>query len=485
MKHGDRVPKSKALGSLVRLGTDVAFGTMSSVLPSGRPGIARGAGARRRQLAKLAASVGTTMGTAKLGSIGRSAQEREAKRRAAAQRATQQTIEALGNMKGIAMKIGQLASYAATLSDDAERQLASLQITSAPIPFDAVAHVVATELGRPPDRCFAWFDTEPIAAASVGQVHRARTHGGRDVAVKVQYPGVEDAIVSDLANLEELATVSSLGGGRVDFQPLYDQISTLIRDELDYVAEAESQTVFADAFRGHPLVKVPEVLADLSSRRVLTTEFVGGRTLYEVLDDEPARRDAIGEIIYRFNFGSVFSGFFSGDPHPGNYLFCDDGRVCFLDFGLVKRLERGEAAGLRSLAAAASSDGGRVGEALRGLGLHTDDVDAGELWSEIGAATFGPVAIDTPHRLSKEGYRKDLRGAQKPDSAFAALLQSRRPPAWLSVFLRYAWGTVAVVSRLGAEANWHRVLKELACNTAASTEIGERWKASPVHGAKR
>jgi predicted unusual protein kinase regulating ubiquinone biosynthesis (AarF/ABC1/UbiB family) len=441
--------------SLARVGADAAAGTVSAALglqPNGE--IARGPGARRRQVARLGASVGKTMGTAKLQSIGASESKRERLRRRAAERATNLVVRELGNMKGIAMKLGQLASYAATLSDDAEQRLAVLQATSQPVAFDAIAHVVAEELGSPPDEAFASFDPEPIAAASVGQVHRACTHDGDEVVVKVQYPGVRDAIAADLCNLRELSLIAALGGGKIEFQPLYDEIGTLITRELDYSAEAANQTAFADAYAGHPRVIVPRVLHDLSSRRVLTSEYVAGRTLWDVISLPQEQRDAFGETVYRFALGSLLSGTFSGDPHPGNYLFCDDGRVCFIDFGLVMRLP--DPSGLQALAAGAlAGDDAAVGRALLALGLLGGDIDATKLWDELRPLVFGPID-DGRVRLSKDAYRDSLRRLQDPSCEMHKLQRSAE--AWVAMFVRYAFGTMAVVARLGAQADWHGVL---------------------------
>jgi hypothetical protein len=278
--------------------------------------------------------------------------------------------------------------------------------------------------------------------------------------VKVQYPGVEDAIVADLANMTELSRIASLSGGQLEVSGLYDEIGTLIREELDYKAEASNQMEFADAYRGHPCVKIPEVYPELSARRVLTTEFVEGRGLYDVLEAPQSLRDTYGETIYRFAFTSVLRGVFSGDPHPGNYNFFDDGRVCFIDFGLVKRLNDQERANVRALAVAAV-DGTGIEAALSGLGLEAPDVEPAELWGEIGPLALGPVDTDARTALSKEAYREHLRRMQTPGGAMQRLQRSAHPPAWIPVLVRYGFGTVAVVSRLGAEANWHRLMKEL------------------------
>src|SRR5437899_1743476 len=208
-----------------------------------------------------------------------------------------------------------------------------------------VAAVIESELGRPPERLFAEFCPEPIAAASIGQVHTAHLHDGTEVAVKVQYPGVADAISDDLANTELLFTFVKIAKGVVpqyrnfDVRAVADEIAERIGEEVDYGTELANQMEFAEHYRRHPFARVPEVFPELSSDRVLTMEMVHGRRWTATADVDQELRDRWGEVIDRMFFGSIARfGMFNADPHPGNYLFHDDGTVTFLDFGCVKRL---------------------------------------------------------------------------------------------------------------------------------------------------
>ena len=275
--------------------------------------------------------------------------------------------DVLSRSKGVLMKVGQILSFVDTSailegqSGEVYRAaLASLQADAEPMEPVLVAAVIESELGRPPEQLFAEFSPEPIAAASIGQVHTARLHDGTEVAVKVQYPGVADAIGADLANTELLFTFVKIAKGvvpqlrNVDVRAVADEVAERIGEELDYGTELANQMEFAEHYRGHPFARVPEVFPELSSDRVLTMEMVHGRRWTEIDDVDQELRDRWGEVVDRFFFGSIARfGVFNADPHPGNYLFHDDGTVTFLDFGCVKRLSPTAQRGFWDMPAAA------------------------------------------------------------------------------------------------------------------------------------
>ncbi|MEZ5228083.1 MAG: AarF/ABC1/UbiB kinase family protein [Acidimicrobiales bacterium] len=245
----------------------------------------------------------------------------------------------LGNMKGAMMKIGQMASYIDTgLPDNVRQTLASLQHDAPPMSPELAAATLRAELGAGPDELFAEWDPIPIASASIGQVHRAITLDDRAVAVKIQYPGVADAVRSDLGNADWIfGAMSSMFPG-LESGPIANELKERLYEELDYENEAANQRYFAEFFDGHPRVHVPKVIDELSGPRVLTTELATGHRFDEVLTWDQHEKNLIGETIFRFSFGSIYRlHAFNGDPHPGNYLFDKGGRVTFLDFGLVKR----------------------------------------------------------------------------------------------------------------------------------------------------
>ena len=203
--------------------------------------------------------------------------------------------------------------------------------------------VVAEELGAPPERAFARWDPQPIAAASIGQVHRAVTLDGRAVAVKVQYPGIAETMAADLRNVALLRRILRITAPAQDVDALLNELRDRVLEELDYRREAASQQRFAAYYRDHPTIHVPSVVTELSTRRVLTTELSDGARFAELASWPQRERDLAAETIYRFVFRSLYEiGAFNGDPHPGNYLFRRGGRVTFLDFGLVKHFTAAE-----------------------------------------------------------------------------------------------------------------------------------------------
>src|SRR5437764_8973832 len=249
-------------------------------------------------------------------------------------------------MKGAIMKAGQMISFIAEgLPPEARAALATLQADVPPMAPSLAEQVIREELGAAPDRLFLDWDPVPAAAASIGQVHRAVLRDGREVAVKVQYPGVDRAIRSDLDNAEMLyAMFSALAMRNLDVKALVDELRERMADELDYDHEARCQAEIASLFAGHPFIHVPAVLPEFSARRVLTSEWVEGMKWDEFLDNASLEvRQRAAEVLFRFAQGSIHrNGVFNGDPHPGNYRFHKDGSVTFLDFGLVKRWAPGE-----------------------------------------------------------------------------------------------------------------------------------------------
>src|SRR5436190_13764650 len=270
-------------------------------------------------------------------------------RRAANERrqikAAEQIVEVLGQMKGAAMKVGQVASFIdlsglpPEAQDMFQEKLSALRDSAPQVGFKEMRKVIESDYGEKLGEVFADFEEEPLAAASIGQVYRARLHDGRRVAVKVQYPGVAQAVRSDLQNLGLLLRAARSMAPRIDVKAIGAEIRERLTEELDYEHEAQSQRLMARAWRGHPFVVVPEVVTSLCRERVLVSEWVDGIGFEQVQQLPQEERDRFGEIVFRFFFGSMWRlGFFSGDPHPGNYLLMDDGRVAFLDFGMTKKL---------------------------------------------------------------------------------------------------------------------------------------------------
>ena len=258
----------------------------------------------------------------------------------------------LGAMKGVLMKIGQMASYVDEgLAPEVRRTLGRLQDSVPPMSPELAAGVIEEEFGRPPEQVFERWDPEPIAAASIGQVHRAITADGRAVAVKVQYPGIAETIAADLRNVSLLRRMLRITAPGQDVDALLNELRERIVEELDYRREAENQRRFAEYYDGHPTIHVPKIVPELSTRRVVTSDLATGARFAELATWSQRERDLAAETIYRYVFRSLYDmQAFNGDPHPGNYLFHGDGKVTFLDYGLVKYFSRDELKPLMDMA---------------------------------------------------------------------------------------------------------------------------------------
>src|SRR3984885_5512510 len=252
-------------------------------------------------------------------------------------------VDQLGRMRGAAMKVGQMISMVeldgldGEQQDELQRKLATLRDGGPPVPFARLEKLLRKELGAPLGKVFSDFDERAFAAASIGQVHRARTLDGEDVVVKVQYPGVAEAVETDLRNAMLLVPLVQRLAPGLDAKALAGELRERIGEELDYELEAQNQRRIERLMRGHPFIYVPRVYTDLSTRRVLVSEYVQGERFEVVRQAGEAQRDRYGEIVLRFFFGLLYRDRIAlGETHPGNYLLRPDRRVCFLDFGLLR-----------------------------------------------------------------------------------------------------------------------------------------------------
>jgi predicted unusual protein kinase regulating ubiquinone biosynthesis (AarF/ABC1/UbiB family) len=260
--------------------------------------------------------------------------------------AAEQALELLGNLRGLAAKVGQMASYVDGLVPDEqrdayERVLRGLQRATPSSPFAKIRVVIESELGQTLERAFAEFEPEPMASASIGQVHRAVLHDGSEVAVKVQHPGIEAAIETDLSSAGTLVGFASrMVPSAMNARELHNEIAQSFRDELDYRLEAERQMLFAHFYEGDPKIHIPRVIASHSTKRVMTSELVRGLDLEAITQLPEERRREYAQVLWRFVFKAILvEGLFNADPHPGNYLFHAAGRITFLDFGCVQQLD--------------------------------------------------------------------------------------------------------------------------------------------------
>jgi predicted unusual protein kinase regulating ubiquinone biosynthesis (AarF/ABC1/UbiB family) len=276
---------------------------------------------------------------------------REQRREQFIMRTADDVTRTMGEMKGAVMKVGQILSLmTGVLPDEMAGQLASLQANAPPMAYNLVEDVFHEAYGMPPGKVFRRFEKTPFAAASIGQVHRAELADGTQLAVKVQYPGVREAIDHDLANVGMMLGISGLVARGLNVAQLTHDLNEGIRGELDYLREAQWQQRFFDIFEGHPFIRVPRVFHELTTTTVLVQEYLPGKPFSHAKTLPQTERDRIGEIIYRFCFGSLYRhGLFHGDPHPGNYVLLHDGAVGFVDYGCVAEFGSATLAGFKRI----------------------------------------------------------------------------------------------------------------------------------------
>lgn len=255
-------------------------------------------------------------------------------------RSAEQLFAVLGELKGGAMKFGQaLSVFEAAMPDEVagpfRDALVRLQTAAPPMPASDVHHMLAGQFGRGWRSRFAEFDDTAAAAASIGQVHRAVWRDGREVAVKVQYPGADEALMSDLRQLSRMSRLLQPFSPGVDIKPLIAELRERMAEELDYRDEANNQRAFAAAYAGDPEIKVPKVIA--SAPKALVTEWVTGRKLSDVIrSGSQADHDHAGSRLAGFHYSAPYRvGLLHADPHPGNFQVLDDGRLLVVDFGAV------------------------------------------------------------------------------------------------------------------------------------------------------
>jgi predicted unusual protein kinase regulating ubiquinone biosynthesis (AarF/ABC1/UbiB family) len=407
--------------------------------------------------------------------------ERDAAWDAFALQTADELVARLGQMKGAAMKLGQvLSTVDFDLVPEDERdafkeKLAALRDSAPAADLRQVRSVVEQDLGGRLEDHFAAFSEEPVAAASIGQVHRARTHDARDVAVKVQYPGIAEAVETDMRNLGLLLPLVKRLAPGLDVKAIAAEVRARVGEELDYELEAQNQRAVARAFRGHPFVLIPAVDTRLSARRVLVTEFVEGRSFEAVRRLGEAQRDRFGEILFRFFYGLLSRDHLAaGDPHPGNYLLCDDGRVCFLDFGLMRRVPAAYLEGERALArAVVEGDAAAVHRGLAHLGYlpEPDRFEPERVLQQLRTAGewyFVPGFL----RLDPEYVRRALELGSSPRSPYFEEMRRQTVPPEALLIRRMEGLLFGVLGELRAGADWGRLAAEYIDGAPPSTALG-------------
>jgi len=471
--------KAKRLLATVTAGGAIAALALALLRRRGRLRMDRGRAALRLAMrggARYAASAPRLFAAA--------GEQRQLLREDMALQTAEDVADTLGTMKGVMMKIGQMASYVdGGLSPGVRRTLSRLQDSVPPMSGELTAQVVREELGLPPERAFARWDPQPIAAASIGQVHRAVTLDGRAVAVKVQYPGIAETIAADLRNVALLRRMLRITAPAQDVDALIAELRDRVLEELDYRREAANQRLLAACYDGHPTIHVPGIISELSTRKMVTSELSGGARFAELASWPQQERDLAAETIYRFVFRSLYEvRAFNGDPHPGNYLFHRGGRVTFLDFGLVKHFTPAELQPLLQMArnVCVEHDPEAFRRSLEDAGFLRPGAPLSTQAIVEHLAVFydtirepGPLTITSDYASAVVRRFFDIRS---PVADYISV------PRSYVILQRINLGLFAVLGELSATANWRAIAEEIWPFTRgpASTPMGEAeaaWRA--------
>jgi len=417
-------------------------------------------------MARAAASVAVT------GSMARASEQMH-------ERVAETLATSLGEMKGMPMKLGQMLSYVDELIPSKHRDayrdgLARLQAQTPAMEWSSIEGLLERNLGAPPDEVFAEIDHEPIAAASIGQVYRARLHNGDLVAVKVQYPGIAESMASDLDNAKLLASPMFAMVPRVAMQGAIRDLRECLQLECDYALEAQNQTTFGELWAGDKEVYVPRVYAEMCGPQVLVTEFIEGESWAQMMERTSGEERArYGRTLFRFVYHSLYAfGMFNTDPHPGNYLFMPDGRVAFLDFGSVHRYDESARRSFCDLALLCIRQ--ERGPSMRraidrtfGIPEHvTPDEELWQLFETFCIACAAPWVEPQPYTFCPELLAEISANTSKARSML--LKRILKDGLWtpersgISFMYRINFGLNSLLCELGPEANFREII-EAAC----------------------
>ncbi|MFW0789228.1 ABC1 kinase family protein [Gordonia sp. CPCC 205333] len=423
----------------------------------------------------------------RVSTVGQPPAVRSQRRDIALQQAAEQLVNVLGGMKGAAMKLGQMLSIIdlpfipEESREGFHQKLAVLRDSAPEVDFSTMRTVIETELGAAIDDVFAEFDENVAGAASIGQVYRAVMHDGREVALKVKYPGIDAAVVADIKNLSAFLKFWRNAIPTIATSEFIGELRSALYNELDYVTEARTQRRVARKFAGHPFICVPNIIDELCTPSLLVTEWFEGLNFDESTKLDKSERDRIGEIVYRFYVGTIYrEGEFCGDPHPGNVLLGTDGRVGFIDFGAYKEMDSESIEFERNLwRAGADSDGERIRELAVGRGIIAADTELTEddcLEYTMGA--FRWEMVDEQVTMTPELAGSVMKMLNPGGSAFGEIRSQHLPPEHM-ISRRVDIATASMLGKLGATANWLRIAREWISDSDPNTELGRleaQWR---------
>jgi predicted unusual protein kinase regulating ubiquinone biosynthesis (AarF/ABC1/UbiB family) len=411
----------------------------------------------------------------------------EARERAQAKRTAdvvEQIVVQLGKMKGAAMKVGQVLStiefpgMEEEGADRIQRRMAELRDSAPSVPWPRLEKLMASEWGEPVKNVLADIEPEAMAAASIGQVHRATTRDGTDVAVKVQYPGIAEAVDADLRNLKLLLPLLARIAPGLDTRSLGDELRERITEELDYELEAQSHRRVWRIWRDHPQVLIPRVDTELSTRRILVTDLHEGLRFDDLKSVEDARRDRVAEIVHRFYYVTAADHQLAlGDPHPGNWQSLEDGRVVIFDFGMLRDIPRGHVRREGpAVQAVHDQDADALFDVMLDLGYLGSDgskfTDRKELLLAHMTIAAAWLIEDQPFRLSPDVQREMGQQLFKLGPAWRAMVRDFSLPRESILLRRMADLLFTGFCQLRASADWWALAQELQIDGEPRTELG-------------
>jgi aarF domain-containing kinase len=428
-------------------------------------GLTKGRTKRALQVGSLTTSVGTSYLWHTLKRPFQSASKKEQELLDLHLKNALRIVDSSRELRGAFMKLVQMLSMRSDiLPSEVVNILSVVQSSVPPMDYDLIRAQVKTELGKYPEQLFKRFDREAFAAASLGQVHRARLKSGEDVVVKIQYPEVDETVVQDLKNMKALLHIFTLITRDVlrqkfDAGEIYREMEERLREELDYVHEANNVALFQRLFADDAEVIIPQVYTDFSSRRVLTMEFIDGYKLQDILAPgvDKELKDWVAIKYFQITWRQIFEfGVLHTDPHPGNYLITYHPKLAMLDFGSVRVFPEEVRKGYCTLAKAIlERDEKTMARCFVLLGYLDPGDDPAPL-VRIMYIIFEPVLED---RVSDP---RDFDSVGKTMEITAIGLENRifNAPGHRLFLVRALLGLDSYVHQFGTVTNWHRLFRE-------------------------